>query len=156
MEKEKTKVLAQPVVNKSKASLFFSPTLLKVATLIEADDPSFVPVYDKDYAYATLVANSPNGIYISSGGMDDVDCGFSIELPPGYRINVESILGGVLVALNSRVKHKQRMSLVVSNVRSEMLRIKHLQAFAKISLEPVYIFDWIINDSRSNDSSPAD
>jgi hypothetical protein len=152
MEKEKKKVQARPILTKSRASSYFHPLLHKVGTIIEADDPCFIPEYGANSPYAIVLANVSNGtISISSGGMDTVDCGFSLELQPGYRINVESLIEGVIVALNFRAAEKQRMHMVATNVRNEVVRIKHRQPFAKISLEPVHIFDWILNDTRSID-----
>jgi dUTPase len=146
-EKEKETVTARPIMSKSRVSSYYSPSFLKVATLIEADDQIFVPSYDRgEFNGATLLANLPNGpLTLSSGGTDVVDCGFSIDLSAGYGFVVESLLGGVFVApCIIENKTKQRVRISVTNARNEVVSIKHKQKFASLSLRPVHLFEWII------------
>lgn len=143
------------VVNKKKIkkgvnNQSFSKGFKKVPTKIKADDPSYIPVYQTDGSVcADLVANLPAPLALPYRTTEIVDCGFSMELPPGYKAVTcarSSLAKKGLIVTNAPgqidTDYRGRVKVLVTNVGKEIITISHGDRFAQIALEPVYIFKW--------------
>jgi len=126
---------------KSPAAGYLAPDIKKVAVQIESDEDDFMPRYSlEDAGRADLVVNIPSGeILFSEGGSDILDCGFSLEIPAGYRLCVSSSVHGFFMELvdSKRIKIKAFNS-------GEECTLRHKQKVAKMWIEPIYFFEWIL------------
>jgi dUTPase len=140
----------------SPAQDFYNPDLFNVKTEVKADDSKFIPKYEEDSAVADLFANPPADVngqkvfrlpYRSSVL---VDCGFEVELPNGYKATITAhpdfAARGLIVPESPRIIKKGRVQVPVINVGKEIIVIQEGDSFARMSLEPVYMFDWIVGE----------
>jgi dUTPase len=119
-----------------------------VATKIVVDDPMFIPQYKTDGAACVdLVANIKEGeIRIPHRGVAEIDCGFSMEVKPGYRVAItgsdKTVQRGDWV---SSIKTNEfRVCVSVYNIgRENPLTIRHGELFAQMTIEPVLLFDFM-------------
>lgn len=129
----------------------------KVLAKIVADDPMFVPKYQTDgSACCDLVANVPMNsnnvrqLTIVHRGTVLVDCGFSMEVPPGYKANIMARSGWAtkgLIVTNGPGQidsdYRNRIKVIVTNVGAQNpVVIQHGERIAQMSIEPVYMFEW--------------
>lgn len=117
---------------------YIKPDLRKVAVEILSDEEDFIPKYS-DNNTADLFASLKNGdLRLATGSSDLVDCGFSIEIPAGYRICVESCISNVFLNLIE----SNRIKVNIFNFGKELI-LQNKKKIGKIWIEPVYFFEWI-------------
>ena len=147
----------------SPAMEYQEPVLHKVATKIVVDGPEFVPKYQTDLAACCdLVANiEPDAAGNKRVSMPHratvvIDCGFSMELPSGYRALVSARSGwankGLIVTNGPGVidpDYRGRVMCIVTNVGKQIIVINHLDRIAQMAIEPIYTFSWVLAKSLS-------
>lgn len=125
---------------KSPAIGYHEPDLKIISVHISADEEEFIPVYSEDKTCADLLVNLPNrDLILPFGSSEIVDCGFNVEVPPGYRICVSSFISNIFLNLIDST----RIKVNVLNLGKELI-LQHKQKIGKIWIEPVYFFDWIM------------
>jgi len=131
------KVFPRPPMTSAKE--YARPEISKVAVSIETDADEFMPRQCGRDGSATIFANIPSGeLVISKGGSSIVDCGFSVEMPAGYRCRVSSLVVGVVLdSVDSK-----RFKVNVVNLADQTI-LKDRQAIGKIWVEPIHLFEWI-------------
>lgn len=148
-EEPKPEVFAKPL--SSPAKDYHVPTFNKVSTKIKADCEKYIPNYDINSTEADLFANLKSEFEkIGHSSCLIVDCGFDLEMPIGYRIKInsnESLKNNGIFAshfLDQSCYNNKSIRIKVSliNVYQNIFTIKKDDKIAKISIEPVYIFDW--------------
>lgn len=138
IEKPSIKISAK--LPPSPASDYVQPDIRKVAVEITSDDDEFVPSYSPGCNFAVLLANLPDGdMDLISGSSTLIDCGFSLKVPPGYRVNISSIVSGLFM----NTTDSERFKVNVLNVGGN-LRLCNKQEIARIWIEPVYTFEWVM------------
>ena len=134
------RVYASPTLPRSPATGYNKPDLKKIAVSISSDEIDFVPSYPAGSNEADLLANIPSGtLLFSKGGCNVVDCGFSLEVPVGYRVRVSSLLDNLFLNL----LEASRIKVNAINLGEELI-LHHKQKIGKIWIEPVYFFEWIM------------
>jgi len=126
------------------------PSFHKVETNINADSEKYIPIYGSSSTEADVFANLEKEILIGSSSCLVFDCGFSLDVPTGFRIKIDSNINlknkGVLANHfldESCYNNKSiRMKVSLMNVSKEPVVIRKDDKIAIISIEPVYIFDW--------------
>ena len=125
--------------------------LRAIPTKIVADDPVFKPKYkSRGAACCDLVANIPEGsVRLRPGNNVLVDCGFRMQLMPGYEALVRprtSLAKKNIVITNSPGTidddFRGRVVCIMSNNGHEVVEIKHLDRIAQMALKPVWYFAW--------------
>jgi dUTP pyrophosphatase len=120
----------------------------------------FIPQYQTEgSACVDLVANIsptwPEGeVRLPHRGTIKIDCGFSMQLKPGYKANIRARSGlaaqGLIVSNGvGCVDHdyRGRIMVIVTNVGNvNPITIKHGQRIAQMEIEPVYRFEWVLTD----------
>jgi dUTP pyrophosphatase len=88
------------------------------------------------------------------GHIEVVDCGFSMELPPGWEAQVRARSGlstrGVTMANGVGTiddDYRGRVSAILQNNGREIVVIKHGDRIAQMLLKPVYYFQWNVVDA---------
>ena len=137
--KKKPKTHVYSKLPPNPVSTYNAPDLKKIAVNIDSDEDYFIPRYDADDSTADLFLNSSEKIVLSNGSSTIIDCGFSLKIPMGYRICIESCISGVFLNLTD----SNRVKVNVFNFGKE-ITLQHKQKIGKIWIEPVYFFDWII------------
>lgn len=128
-----SKLPSSPAIGYSK------PDIRKVAVQISSDEEEFIPSYSDKSNTADLFAKLPDGdLLLPTGASDSIDCGFRIELPPGYRICIESSISNVFLNLIE----SDRIKVNILNLGKELI-LQNKKKIGKIWIEPVYFFDWI-------------
>lgn len=136
---KESKACVVPKIPKSQALEYVSPDIKKVAVIISSDEPEFIPAYSSDKNTADLLANIPDQrLVLSKDSSAVVDCGFSVEIPIGYKICVSSSLSGVFLNLID----DKKLKVNIMNFGQKLI-LQHKQKIGKIWIEPVYFFDWI-------------
>lgn len=158
MSKSKKKLEAEPTLDCSALKNFSAPLLHKVATKIVVDDPKFIPKYQTEgSACVDLIANISNTITLPSRNTAIIDCGFSMELTPGYKALIVPRSGfasrGLIVA-NSPGQidsdYRGRVKVIVLNASREIITINPEERFAQMYIEPVYAFEWVLTNQLSS------
>lgn len=162
---EKTKVKKAKVTSKlppCPAKQLEVPNLFKIKTKIVADDPMFVPKYQTaGSACVDLIANlkelERGIIQLPYRATVLVDCGFSMELPYGYKATVSARSGLAakgLVVVNAPGQidsdYRGRVKVILGNVGKEIIVINHGDRIAQMAIEPVYTFDWLVSETLSD------
>jgi hypothetical protein len=140
-KKEKKKGTCSAILPLSPVTKMTNPNLHNIAVEIKADEELFEPKYLNDTNYVILKANLPSIIRIPFRGTIEIDCGFSVKLPPGFRYVVhptnEMAAKGVILKESS---NKERVCVYLTNIGKEILPFEKGQAFALMTIEPVYFF----------------
>jgi dUTP pyrophosphatase len=146
-----------PVYPRSSVQEYESPFLHKIATKIVVDDSTFIPQYQSSGAACVdLIANlgTENPLIIPPNATEVIDCGFSLELPSGYKAVISARSGlaskGVIITNAPGIvdsDYRGRVRAIVSNIGTTDIEIFHCQRFAQMSIEPVYVFDWILSST---------
>ena len=134
---KKPKVFVSPRLPKSPAEGYEKPEINKVAVRISSDEDDFIPAYT-DFNCADLIANLPNNLFLSHGSCEIIDCGFSLEIPSGYKVCASSSISNIFL----NIVDSNRIKVNVLNLGKELI-LQHKQKIGKIWIEPVYFFDWI-------------
>lgn len=152
MSENKKTVTASPVMKRSPALDYDIPVVTKIATKIDAVDPAFIPKPSEELnsTDAMVSAKLNSQLRLPHRGSAEVSCGFSIEIPPGYRIVLSAYTPmaakGLLVTTPHFYGKGEDVKVNVLNVGREILTIDDKQVFALMSIQPVYSFEWINND----------
>ena len=123
---------------------YFVPSINKILTKIKPDSDDFIPVYSNK-STADLRANIPEKeIQLRKGGNVLIDCGFSLEMPPGYKISVSANSDYVAkgIYINNVFSDNNRIRVLVINNSEDVCVIKHKDIIAQIYIEPIYFFEW--------------
>lgn len=132
---------ARPRFTESPAKSYWFPDPRRVSAGIRPDEEEFIPSKDAD-GLSHLVANIPgSSLRLPKDGSALVDCGFEANLPPGYRMRVESLDPNLFVSLTD----SPRVKLNVFNSGPEKT-LTHGQKIAKIWIEPIYFLEWIVEE----------
>jgi dUTP pyrophosphatase len=154
VKKQKGDVVSKPITSAIKTIEAVDPSI--VTTKIVADDDTWIPEYKTDGAACVdLKANIPPDVHGNReinlpyrvGQL--IDCGISIELPPGFKAEIAARSGWAnrgLVVANSPGQvdedYRGRICVAVYNVGKEILKIKHGDRIAQMWPVPVYRFQW--------------
>ncbi len=129
---------ANPLASGTPARDYSRPEVARVSVRLEADDPSFAPGPPDRFGSSEIYAKLPAGsMMVPEGGSAVVDCGFSLSLPPGYRVRAASLVQGLFVD----VQETDRFRIRVMNLGAETI-LNDGQRICSISVEPVCFFDW--------------
>lgn len=130
---------ATPRPARSPASDYARPQVERVALAIKSDSDEFRPSPCDSDGSSTILANIPQGeISMSEGAVATIDCGFSIEVPMGYRCRVSSLVPGVFI---DTVESK-RFKVSAVNLGSETI-LRHGEPIGRLWVEPVHFFEWV-------------
>ncbi len=155
LDDDKPKVEVHVKPDKCPAKDYHSPSFHKVETNITPDSEKYIPTYGLGSTEADLFANLEKEISIGSSSCLVVDCGFSLDVPTGFRIKIDSNINlknkGVLANhfLDESCYNKKsdlhsgiRIKVSLINISKESITIYKDDKIATISIEPVYVFDW--------------
>jgi dUTP pyrophosphatase len=149
--------MANPTPVPCPAKDFAEPMLHKVVTKIVVDDPMFIPQYKTEGAACVdLVANIPEGeIRLNHRNTIKIDCGFSMQLKPGWKANIRARSGLAtqgLVVTNGPgcidADYTGRVQVIVTNVGNvNPITLRHGDRIAQMEIESVFRFDWLVVDA---------
>lgn len=145
------------------ASLQHNVIARSVPIKIVADDPVFVPQYKTaGAANADLVANIPEDVHgnrtltLTSRTGAVVDCGFSMELPPGWKAEIAARSGLAsknLVVSNAPGQidedYRGRVRVLVTNIGKEIITINDQERIAQMWVTPVHRMSFEMVDELS-------
>ena len=154
----KKKATVSAVLPKSPLAEHNLPLLHKVATEIIVDDPMFIPEYcDSNTSVVNLVANpsadasGAQRVALGHRCTVVIDCGFSMQLPDGYRAVIKSRSNlaerGLIVSDGPGVidvGNNGRVTVTVTNVGKEIIVIEKGDLIAQMWIEPIFLFDWMV------------
>lgn len=127
--------------------------LIKTNILVENED--FLPLYESDGAACVdLRANTKEILRLPPRASAKIGTGIKIELQPGYKALIvprSSLAGKGLVIPNSPgtidPDYRGEVQVLVRNVGREIISIEPKERFAQMSLDRIYLFDWVKVDS---------
>lgn len=123
----------------SPAKSYNKPDIFKVAVELDADEPAFSPSEAASDGSVRVCANIPSSrLSLPQGGSAIIDCGFSMNLPPGYRSRVSSCHPSLLAELVD----SKRFKLSILNLGEDTILIDR-EPIARLWVEPVYFLEWI-------------
>lgn len=145
---DKKPVVASPILKRSPASDYAVPHVSKVATKIDPVEPDFIPKPSEipNSTAVTVAAKLDSQLRLSHRSSAEVDCGFSMELPAGFRAVVSAVpdlASKGLMVTTPDFYGEGPVKVNVMNVGREILTIDHKQAFASMLVQPMCSFDWI-------------
>jgi dUTP pyrophosphatase len=156
---EKKMGTVSPVLPKTVAQIVEQRTASRIPTRIVADDPLFIPEYKTaGAACCDLRANLPGGGFLNiyPGSTVKIDCGFSIEIPPGYEAQIRSRSGwaskGVMMSNGIGTideDYRGRITVILTNTSAECYIINHGDRIGQMAIKPVYHFEFESSDSLS-------
>lgn len=142
----------KPLLPSSPANNYFKPNLIKIVTNIKADSDEFIPKYQTENSVcADLLANlKEDNLAMASGECVLIDCGFSMEIPNGYKACIAARSGWAskgLIVNNAPGQidsdYRGRIKICVTNISENLIVIKNKERIGQIWIEPVYFFDWV-------------
>jgi dUTPase len=146
-EKEVKKASCCVCVSDSVAKGYVQPFLHKVATKVVVDEETFMPTYMGDSPTVSIRAKLVESARLPHRAMQTIDCGFSMELPPGYKAVFEAAVSlktkGMFVVDST---FKDRVTVTVLNAGREIVPINNGDVVAEMSVQPIYLFDWVDNN----------
>jgi hypothetical protein len=111
----------------------------KVAVVIKSDEAEFSPSPCDPKGFSEIIANIPSKeIVMVEGSTTIVDCGFSMELPAGYRCMISSCVPGLILELVD----SKRFKVNAINLGGETI-LHDRETIGRIWVEPVYLPEWI-------------
>lgn len=134
------KKVKSPQKRKEKASFQNTPPVE-----IFLDSLEFNPVTENDCAW--VMANVPMGISgikmvsLSHRNSSNIDCGFSVKIPDGYKLVVELLShfkDRGLEIYNNVLTGESRLSFNVRNVGREIVVVNNRDRVAFLRIEPIY------------------
>jgi dUTP pyrophosphatase len=168
-ENKKEKAVCRPVVKKTPAKIYCTePVSNKILTKIIVDDPKFTPQYQtEDAACCDLIANLETPVSLAHRCGVLVDCGFSMEIPVGYKaviVGRSGLSSKGLVVPNAPVRafgpwehidlmipnspgqidsdYRGRVKVFLLNVGREIMVVKPGDRVAQMYIEEVKKFDF--------------
>lgn len=143
--KPKKRGRAVPVVSQSPSHAYLCPTVNKVATAMSADDPAYSPAPATGGRVAVR-AKLNSHLNLCHRGTAQVDCGFSLRVPAGFRAVVTSLpeMAGRGLVVTAYSHEGDRILATVMNIGKEIIPIRDRQEFALLGVEPVYEMDWSV------------
>lgn len=154
MTEKKKVVVCKPVVKKTEAKIYAveAPPSNKISTKIILDDPKFEPKYQtEDAACCDLIANLEAPVSLANRCGVLVDCGFSMEVPVGYKAVIAGRSGlsskGLVIPnapgqIDSDYRGKVKVYLL--NVGREIMVINPGDRIAQMYIEEVKKFDFSV------------
>jgi dUTP pyrophosphatase len=161
---EKKKGTVTPALPKSVGEIIDSRLRKLIRTPIVADEPQFVPAYQtKGSACCDLRANLnktdsvvqpdsswPEGKFvIPPGATVKIDCGFLMEIPPGYEAQIRCRSGwarkGLMVSNGIGTvdeDYRGRIAVILTNTSKDYFFIAHGERIAQMCIKPVFYFDF--------------
>lgn len=134
-----SKVFVSSRLPNSPATGYNKPDFKKIAVSISSDNEDFIPSYENCEYAAILIANIPNKkLILSKNSQAVIDCGFSLEVPAGYKVCASSFISSIYLNL----VESSRIQVSVLNLGEELILL-HKQKIGKIWIEPIYFFEWI-------------
>jgi dUTPase len=146
----KVEVFAKPAPSSAKD--YHLPYFNKISTKIDPDSNEFIPSYDSNSSEADLFANlDSKEKIIGSLSSLVIDCGFNVEIPSGYKIKIASneflkncgILADQFLDESCYNNSSIRIKVFLTNISKDPVTIKKNSKIARISIEPIYIFEWL-------------
>ena len=133
---------------------YIQPKLVNIATKIDADDPEFAPNLSPtpEILLKACIPSQPDGTIVTHAlsfrSQAIVDCGFSMEIPAGYRAVIRGLpnlqsRGGYVIDARTETVGMHRVKVFAHNLGREIMVIKHGDPIASMTLEPVFFFDWV-------------
>lgn len=130
---------AVPRLAETPAKGYSRPEVAKVAVALKVDAEEFSPSACDPSGACEILANIPSGdIFMAEGAMAVVDCGFSLEIPPGYRCSVSSLVPGLILEM----VESQRFKVNAINLGGKTT-LRDRDVIGKIWIEPVHFFEWV-------------
>lgn len=130
---------ATPRSSPTPAKDYAMTSVMKVAVSVKGDSEKFIPMVCDPSGACEIIANIPSGqMKMTEGSMAVIDCGFSIETPPGYRCSVSSLVPGVML----EIVDSQRFKVSAINLGQTTI-LKDRDVIGKIWIEPVHFFEWV-------------
>ena len=130
---------ARPMMSTSPAKGYSGSCVEKVAVVIKSDEAEFSPSPCDPKGFSEIIANIPSKeIVMVEGSTTIVDCGFSMELPAGYRCMISSCVPGLILELVD----SKRFKVNAINLGGETI-LHDRETIGRIWVEPVYLPEWI-------------
>lgn len=130
---------ATPVPQTSPVKGYPTHDARRVPVAIESDSEEFGPSDAAPDGSVSIFANIPSGsIRMTEGASVVVDCGFSIEIPMGYRCRVSSSVPGVMLDMVD----SKRFKVNAINLGGETI-LHDRESIGRVWIEPVHFFEWI-------------
>ena len=150
-DKPKKKGTLSAIMPRSPVTNYASPMLHDVVTKIVVDDMQFLPKYQENSSYVDLMSSEE--LRIPVNGTEVIDCGFSIEVPAGYKVVVERRQshiedGPILQIVRWESSHKFKVTVHNAGYKERVVRWGSV--FAKMHIEPAYKFNWDLFDRSKN------
>lgn len=125
------------------AKNYHEPNVYKVKTKIVADDEKFMPKYE-DQNLASIYANMSSSAVLPYRSVLEIDAGFDIEIPIGYRcrLQIDSKLASKGMIVTNPICESGRMVVTVVNCGRDLVTVNHGDCIAKLTIEPIYLIDW--------------
>jgi hypothetical protein len=137
-------VRINPLLPHNHASDYFNPKINQVAVEVTWDDRDFMPSCEGTSCVSEVSANIPSSeLFLVHNSSCVIDCGFTINLPAGYKCRAESLNPSLFI----QIVECPRFKLNVFNA-GEAVRLIDRQKIAKIWIEPIYLFEWIVRDKH--------
>lgn len=146
---KKVKVKVQPVPTKS--PIRKTSGSKKIQSRIVVDEPDFLPKFNQSTAIllarTTMDSQNIQRHIIPHRLVVGIDCGFSIDVNPGYCIKYSihpdfAARGLILADTNIIQEGTVRAKVWVVNVGKEIIIINHKQPFAHMNIEPVFSWEF--------------
>jgi dUTPase len=128
----------------SAAKGYVQSFLHKVATNIVVDEEAFMPTYMGDSPTVSIRAKLDGPTRLPHRAMQTIDCGFSMELPPGYKAVFEAAVSLKAKGMFVVDSTSNRVTVTVLNAGREIVPISNGDVVAEMSIQPVYLFDWMV------------
>lgn len=130
---------ARPLIANPPAKGYSRPEIERVAVAIESDEDCFRPSSCASDGSAAITANIPSGnLVMPEGASAVIDCGFSLEMPAGYRCRLSSSVPGLVMELVDA----KRFKVNAINLGRETI-LHDRESIGRIWIEPVHFFEWI-------------
>ena len=141
MTTEDKKLMGEVVISyKSKVVDYNSPTIETVSARITDVRPGCEPTTAEDGITVDLKAGISSTLRLPHRSTVRISCGFSMDLPPGFRASISSTPAmaarGLLVVPTEMENGVVEVWTV--NIGKEIVTVDPGQVFARMSLSPIY------------------
>lgn len=128
----------------------------RIKTQIVPISDEFVPEYQTEGSACCDVRANLAGLTITLGAGESgkIPVGFKLQLPPGYEAQIRSRSGMAAraVFLSNGIgtideDYPDEVAVLLTNLGSEPLEIKHGDRIAQMALKPVFYFDFDVVDT---------
>ena len=121
-------------------------------TVLEVENKEFIPSYqDHNSAAADLFADLEDDVIIEVGKVSTIKCGFSMNVPFGYKVIInsnEDLANRGLITLNGPIGSSEtgELKVIVGNFGDESIVICRGDKFAQMMIEPAILFKFVQKD----------